>query len=207
MNPDSNAPLTPTPPNPATLATPPLTPAPAPAPEAAVPLTAPTPAPEMAPLAASPLPEAPTFDPSLLQEAIADVPKEATENPLPDASATPLDSLGSASPFANVAAPSADFTTAPSADLSPAPADGVSAGTPDASFADAPKSTPSVAFNDPAAAPDAPAPGTEPKTQKPGTIDLSQISDKVKKLNPIILIVGGSAIIIIGLVLLIAFAL
>lgn len=157
---------------------------------------------------ASSVPAAPTIDPSLLQQAIADVPKEATQNPLPDASATTLDALSSAdssSPFSNISAPSADFSTTPSdPSLTGSTEDATAT---DTSFAESQKSTPSVAFNDPASAPDAPAPGKEPNAPAKGNIDLSQVTDKLKKINPVILIVGGSAFVIIGLILLIALVL
>ena len=62
-------------------------------------------------------------------------------------------------------------------------------------FAAPAQSTPSVAFNDPAQAPDAPQFG-----KKPSPFDF------IKKVNPVVLIVGGGLIVIIALVLILAFA-
>lgn len=132
-------------------------------------------------------PEAPTIDPSLLQQAIADVPTEATTN-MPNApTAIPIDN-----PMSNTSeAPAVDTSlfmgATPAADLS-------SSGIPMPDET-AQKTTPSVAFNDPATQPDAP---------QPHQIKMPAFIDKLKK-NPVALIIGGSFIIIIALVLIIAF--
>ncbi|MBQ6396255.1 hypothetical protein IJH89_01570, partial [Candidatus Saccharibacteria bacterium] len=134
-------------------------PAPAPVPEASPLPPAPSPSPTepSAPLAV------PTLDPSLLQEAIADVPSEAT----PATGDAP-------SPF-SVTAPNADFSeTAPGESVSPLEAAASTeegAPAPASPFESGKKSTPSVAFNDPASQPDAPAPGTDPG--KPKGLNLS----------------------------------
>ncbi len=161
----------------------PATEAPAAAPEAPA-------APEAAPAA----PEVPSLDPSLLQQAINDVPDEAAATTPDVPSAVSLDNLGTEAPAPEVnplttAAPAADFSTPESpaapADPATAPAD------------EAQKSTPSVAFNDPASQPDAPKHGKN--------IDLSKFTERVKQ-HPMPFIIGGGAIIIIGLVLILAFA-
>lgn len=132
------------------------------------------------------MPEMPTIDANLLQEAIADVPDGVNPNPeeAPAVSvenptgATP-EAPADASPF-TTAAPTMDTT--PTADPNATPADGEQ------------KSTPSVAFNDPATQPDA----TPHQIKKPSFLD-------GKKINPVVLIVAGSAIIIIALIVIIAF--
>ena len=192
MNPDSQNPI-----NPAAAAAPSLTPTP----------DAPT-------MPAGPV-AVPTLDPSLLQQAINDVPDEATEGAPVVPSAVNINNLGDApapAPEAPMmtdpmmAAPAADFSTpspfataAPAADFSaPAPEAPVNpsantaAGVP--GFAEPQKTTPSVAFNDPAQAP-------EPQKgfKKPAFLE-------GKKLNPVLLIVLGGAIVIVALVLLLAFA-
>lgn len=189
-------------------------PAPAPVPEAsplspAAPVQAPSlaeapvaPAPSLSPTEPSAPLAVPTLDPSLLQEAIADVPSEAA--PTNDDAPSPF----------SVTAPNADFSeTSPGESVSPLEAatsteEEVSA--PTSPFESEKRSTPSVAFNDPASQPDAPAPGTDPGKAKGLNLStpefLSKALEEGKKINPVILIVAGSAVIIIGLVLLIAFA-
>ena len=155
--------------------------------------------PTLAPIAEAPaapeapaMPEAPSIDPSLLQQAIADVPEEAATTTPDTPSAIPLDNLGTAAPEAPTTSdPSTDFNpltaAAPAADFS----------TPTATLTDdAQKTTPSVAFNDPASQPDAPA---------PHNVQLPSFIANLKN-RPVVLIVGGSLIIIIALVLIIAFA-
>ena len=155
---------------------------------------APAPEAPAAPEAAPAAPEVPSLDPSLLQQAINDVPDEAAATTPDVPSAVSLDNLGTEAPAPEVnplttAAPAADFSTpeAPAAPADPAtaPAD------------EAQKSTPSVAFNDPASQPDAPKHGKN--------IDLSKFTERVKQ-HPMPFIIGGGAIIIIGLVLILAFA-
>ena len=210
MNQDPNNPVAPQAPgfaNPAAAAAPDLGATPAapatseapttPAPEApATPEAAPAPAPE-APAAEAPVtPDVPTIDPSLLQQAIADVPEEAAAT-TPDApSAVPLDNAAPATPEATAVDTSLFAGAAPAADLSATPAN-VAAMAPNPTPGEAEqKSTPSVAFNDPASQPDA---------AKPHEIKMPAFVEKLKK-NPVVLIIGGSAIIIIALVLIIAFA-
>ncbi|MBQ3275045.1 hypothetical protein IJH46_01325 [Candidatus Saccharibacteria bacterium] len=204
MNQDPQNPI-----NPATAAAPSLTPDPSlampSAPAMGTPVTP-----------AGPI-DAPTLDPSLLQQAINDVPEEAAETTPPVPSAVNLSNLGDATPapapisapsmdpmmganpMAAPAAPSPFATAAPAADFSaPAPEAPVDPSVdPNAAmnpaFAEAPKTTPSVAFNDPAQAPE------KPGFKKPAFLD-------GKKINPVILIVGGGALIIIALVLILAFA-
>lgn len=115
--------------------------------------------------------ENPTLDPTLLQQAINDV---------PDASLPTQETTPTVNPDTTSATPTADFSS-PSPD---APSPTNSDSTP-----------PSVAFNDPAQTPDT----KKPQFKKPAFLEN-------KKINPVIVIVAGSAIVIIGLVLLIAFA-
>ena len=115
MSPDQETPMNPAPGAPMMQS-----PAPAPIPEAsplspAAPVQAPSlaeapvaPAPSPSPIEPSAPLAVPTLDPSLLQEAIADVPSEATPS-----------SDDAASPF-SVTAPNADFSeTAPGESVSP----------------------------------------------------------------------------------------
>ena len=185
MNQDPNNPVAPnlvTPPeapiNPAAAAAPTLDPAPtfnaAPAmsPEATVTPEAPA------------MPEAPTLDPSLLQQAIADVPEEAAATTPDIPSAVTLDSLGNAT---EQPAPEAVPSSMPTDPTTGAPV-----------VADeATKTTPSVAFNDPAQQPDAAKHGKN--------IDLGKLLETIKQ-RPVLAIVGGGALIIIILVLILAFA-
>ena len=169
------------------------------------PAAAATPAINTEPVAPS-VPEVPTIDPSLLQQAIADVPEEATATAPEVPPAVPLDNLGATapeattpvvenvepSPFTN-ATPAADFNTPDTTTQTPtAPAD------PNAVLPEneATKTTPSVAFNDPAQQPD---------TTKPKNVNFSKIADGIKK-RPVVAILVGGAIIIISLVLILAFA-
>ena len=199
--PTAGAPVAPDFTNPATAAAPVLSAAPV-APEMpAAPAMPETPAtPEASTMSETPampgtptvdatptMPEAPTIDPTLLQQAIADVPEEAgatTSEPHPATIENPA--TPEVSPF-TTAAPAADFTAAPETPA-PAPAE------PSPVAPEAQKSTPSVAFNDPASQPDA----------KPHEIKLPKID--LKKVNPVVLIVACSAIIIIALILILAFA-
>ena len=204
MNQEPNNPVAPnlvTPPeapiNPAAAAAPTLDPtptfntAPAMSPEANVTPEAPA------------MPEAPTLDPSLLQQAIADVPEEAAATTPDIPSAVTLNSLGNAteqpaapaeaSPFTG-AAPSANFA-APEAEPSSMPTDPTT-GAPVVAD-EATKTTPSVAFNDPAQQPDAAKHGKD--------IDLGKLLETIKQ-RPVLAIVGGGALIIIILVLILAFA-
>lgn len=144
------------------------------------------------------MPDGPTIDPALLQQAIADVPDEALATTPEVPSAVSLDNIGAetqATPEVNpltTATPAADFSASEPAT---ATSDATAAGAvpnPD----DQQKTTPSVAFNDPANQPDAPAPHS---FKKPAFID------KLKE-KPVLLIVGGATIVIIALVLIIAFA-
>ena len=192
-------PVAPEPIAPTPAPTPEMPSAPAPAPEmptapAPTPETSPAPAPTPAPQAPV-TPDVPTIDPSLLQQAIADVPEEAattaSEAPAPvDLNATPSLETTPETP----AAETSPFTTAaPTADLTspePAPA------TTTAESVEAPKATPSVAFNDPAQEPDA-------KPKKP--VKTPAFIEKLKK-NPVALIVIGATVIIVALILIIAFA-
>ncbi|MBR2587059.1 hypothetical protein IKE71_01640 [Candidatus Saccharibacteria bacterium] len=192
MNPDPNNPI-----NPAAAAAPSLTPPVAPAmpaaptstPQVAVPTPETTvPAPEAAPTT----PEVPTIDPSLLQEAIADVPEEATATAPEVPSAVPLDNLTPAAEAVPTPEPAPFIGATPTADLTSPAADLTAAPTPEDVDQ---KATPSVAFNDPATQPDA----ARHELKKPGAIDL-------KKINPVVAIIVGSTLVIIALVLIIAFA-
>lgn len=150
-------------------------------------------APDFSNPAAAAAPETPSIDPSLLQQAINDVPDEAAATTPDVPSAVSLDNLGAEetpAPEVNpltTAAPAADFSTP---DVTAAPVDPTAP-------ADQQKTTPSVAFNDPASQPDAPKHGKD--------IDLSKLTEKVKQ-HPMPFIIGGGIIIIIGLVLILAFA-
>lgn len=222
MNQDPNNPIAPnpivpeTPINPAAAAAPTLSAAPAstvdPTIDAApvsnamptLDSTAPSPT---TPEATPAVPEVPTLDASLLQQAIADVPEEATAtapnapsavplndlNTVPDATATPNTEP---TPFTG-AAPSANFTT-PEAGLvtNQSPAMDPTTNTPIVGE-EATKTTPSVAFNDPAQQPDA--------AKHSKDINFSGLLEKIKK-RPVLAIVGGGALIIIVLVLVLAFA-
>ena len=160
----------------------------------------------MAPAAPAMVPETPVMPAATAMPEVAAMPET------PGVSATP------AAPIAPEPPVTADAISAPTIDssllqqaindvpdangnLPPTPADSsvipsADAAAPAPFTEEAPKATPSVAFNDPAQAPDAPKPFS-PK--KPSFLD-------GKKINPVILIVAGSAIIIIALVILIAFA-
>lgn len=137
-------------------------------------------------------PEVPTIDPSLLQQAIADVPTEATANMPNVPTAVPIDNPMPSTPEAPAVDTSLFTGAAPAADLSSPAETANSIPMPDET---AQKTTPSVAFNDPATQPDAP---------QPHQIKMPAFIDKLKK-NPVALIIGGSFIIIIALVLIIAF--
>ena len=212
MNQDPNNPIAPTPnapapeapvapatpdfSNPAAAAAPVMDMGAAPAPEVpAAPEATVAPEAPAAPEAAPAMPEAPSIDPSLLQQAINDIPDETAATAPEVPSTVPLDNLGAEeapAPEVNpltTAAPAADFST-PEAPT--APADPNAAPTNDAQ-----KTTPSVAFNDPASQPDAPKHGKD--------IDFSKLSDKIKQ-HPMPFIIGGGFIIIVGLVLILAFA-
>lgn len=216
MNQDPNNPTAPSPVippeapiNPAAAAAPSLDVAPTPEGtpmEPAMPTAPEAPVMPAAPEAPA-MPEAPTLDPSLLQQAIADVPEEAAVTTPEVPSAVPLDNLGNTaeqpvapaetSPFTG-AAPSANFATPEAeaeAEPAPAPTDPTT-GTPIATD-EANKTTPSVAFNDPAQQPD------DVKHAK--DIDFSKLIEKIKQ-RPVIAIIGGGAIIIVILILILAFA-
>ncbi|MBQ3261348.1 hypothetical protein IJH29_01690 [Candidatus Saccharibacteria bacterium] len=191
MNPDQNTPQT-NGFNPAAAAAPNLSPAPNPS----VPET-----PAMPPADSSFPPDAPTIDPSLLAQAINDVPEEAAATTPAAPSAVSLDNLAesdasdSTSDTSNdlsaftSAAPAAEFTDQSTAS---------NPNTAEAQTIDEPqKQTPSVAFNDPAQMPDKPA-AYQPSKPSP--------LDKLKKINPLILIGVGGALLILALILIIAFA-
>ncbi len=127
------------------------------------------------------IPEMPTIDPALLQEAIADVPDGATPAPEQPAAVSVEGPAPDESPFAT-AAPTMDTNPTPEQPTTPAE------GEPQ-------KTTPSVAFNDPASQPDG---ATAHRIKKPSFLD-------GKKINPVVAIVAGSAIIIVALILVIAF--
>ena len=215
MNQDPNNPITPnpvvpeTPINPAAAAAPTLDTTPTPNATPAFGATSASdamPSPTM-PETAPAMPEAPTLDASLLQQAIADVPEEAAATTPDVPSAVSLDNLNAspdpaavptaeASPFAS-AAPSANFAapeTEPTTTQTP-PVD-PTINTPVVGE-EATKTTPSVAFNDPAQQPDA--------AKHSKDINLGELFEKIKK-RPVLAIVGGGAIIIIILVLVLAFA-
>ena len=162
------------------------------------PATAATPTLDATPTTSA-IPEVPTIDASLLQEAIADVPEEAAATTPNVPSAVSLDNIAAdpaasagpeASPFSS-AAPAANFSTpeeapATPADPNAAPTDG-----------EAQKTTPSVAFNDPAQQPDAGKGGKK--------IDLSGIVEKIKS-RPMLAIFGIGTVVIVALILILAFA-
>lgn len=197
MTPEQTSPI-----NPASAATPPLTPASLPqsqpqqpAPVMSAPTLQPVSAPAPEPAQSMP-PQAPTIDPSLLQEAINDVPEEATA-PQAGPQAMTLESINTAQ--SSPASTPQEMPPVETADASP-----FASAAPTANFSSAntyetptsePVQPPSVAFNDPAAAPDKPKTGL----QAPIKIDF-------KKINPVYLIVGGGAFIIIALILILAFA-
>ncbi len=144
------------------------------------------------------MPEGPTIDPAILQQAIADVPDEALATTPDVPSAVSLNNLGGEAPATpdvnplTTTAPSADFSADPTANAAQA-ADPTAATLPTEEQS---KTTPSVAFNDPANQPDAPA---------PHSLKTPAFIDKLKE-RPVLLIVGGATIIIIALVLIITFA-
>ena len=187
MNQDPNNPVAPNPAAPINTGF--ANPAAAAAPSMEAPAAAPT---------APAMPDGPTIDPALLQQAIADVPDEALATTPEVPSAVPLDNIGAeaqATPEINpltTATPAADFSAGDPAAATPDTAAAGVVPNPD----DQQKTTPSVAFNDPANQPDAPAPHG---FKKPAFID------KLKE-KPVLLIVGGATIVIIALVLIIAFA-
>lgn len=205
MNQDPTNPI-----NPATAATPPVSPMPTPnvpSPDSASPAletpAMPTPPSMEAPVAPeTPVaPEVPTIDPSIIQQAINDVPEEATTSAPAAPTATPLENLGSeiptppaapqdpnlasSSPFAS-ATPVADFNvSSPAQNATPAPNAGNPAQNP-----------PSVAFNDPAA--------EEEKKEKPGTIHFKKPAF-LDKMSPVAMILIGGTIVIVALILIIYF--
>ncbi len=157
---------------------------------------------ESTPATAAPtMPEAPTLDVSLLQEAIADVPEEAAVTTPDVPSAVSLDNIGAASGTPNMAGNTSDVSpfTATTSTTDFYTSDTAQTASTDINnmSAEEPKTTPSVAFNDPAQQPD------NEKHRK--DINLSSIAEKLKK-HTVLVVFGGGFIIILILVLILAFA-
>ncbi|MBR5389543.1 hypothetical protein IK146_03220 [Candidatus Saccharibacteria bacterium] len=165
------------------------------------PAAAATPTLDAAP-APSAIPEVPTIDASLLQEAIADVPEEAAATTPNVPSAVSLDNIAATDPMAPAASPeTSPFSgAAPAANFSApeeTPATPADPNATPANDSEAQKTTPSVAFNDPAQQPDAGKGGKK--------VDLSGVVEKIKS-RPMLAIFGIGTIVIVALILILAFA-